>query len=129
MDGLLPLDDRILFACSRGARSAPELARKLKTDKPSVYSVLNRLVDLELLVVDEERTRLAMYETAGGVEVDYGPRGVDVTVDGGPDPREVDDGRCTATTTRGDRCKRDAKDGSQYCGLHASDEAEVPARG
>ncbi len=129
MNGMLPLDDRILFACSRGARSATELARKLKTDKPSVYSVLNRLVELKLLVVDEARAPVSMYETADAVEVDYGPRGIDVTVDGDPDPREADDGRCTATTTRGSRCKRDATSDSAYCGLHATDENETPAWG
>jgi len=120
---VLPLDDRILFACSRGARSVTELARKLKVAKPSIYPVVNRLAELELLVADGERARVTMYETAPSVEVDYGPRGVSVDIDGEGDPRKDDSGRCAATTTMGTRCKNEIPDDSHFCPVHERVEA------
>lgn len=119
----LPLDDRILFACSRGARSVTNLARKLKVAKPSIYPVTSRLVKLELLVVDESG-RVDLYETAEGVEVDYGPRGVSVDVDGEGDPRKDASDRCAATTTKGTRCQKDSRADSEFCSIHAA--AETP---
>jgi hypothetical protein len=66
-----------------------------------------------------------MYETAPGVEVDYGPRGVDVDVDvdGEGDPRKDASDRCAATTTKGTRCKNEIPDDSHFCPVHERVEA------
>jgi len=125
MGASLPLDDRILFACSQGARSVTELARKLKVAKPSIYPVVNRLVELGLLVAEDERARVTMYEPAAGVAVDYGPRGVEVDVDGNGDPRKDKSDRCAATTTQGSRCQKAACDGSEFCSIHAPTATEA----
>lgn len=36
--------------------------------------------------------------------------------------------RCTGTTKAGNRCKRDASEGSDYCAAHA-DQADAPSAG
>lgn len=96
-----------------------ELARKLKVAKPSIYPVVKRLVGLGLLVAEDERARVTIYETAAGVKVDYGPRGVEVDVDGNGDPRKDKSDRCAATTTQGSRCEKATRDGSEFCSIHA----------
>ncbi len=37
---------------------------------------------------------------------------------GGPPAAAEDDGQCQGKTKKGERCKRDAAEGSKYCSIH-----------
>lgn len=104
----LPLSDRILIAVSSQRHTARSLARLFRRDVQSVHKVLGGLEEQELVARDSDAPA-SVFELAENVEVDYRPGKILVDKDG-TDPRTngEDDGRCTAVTTRGTRCKMPA---------------------
>lgn len=115
----LPVGDRVLFAISQNLHSARSLVRELGVDQGIVYKVLGRLEELELICRRDEPGG-DVFHLAEGVDVEYRPGRLRVTDAKGDDPRQAGgpDTRCTATTTRGTRCKLDAVENG-LCGLHA----------
>lgn len=116
----LPLSDRILFAVSSQRHSARSLARLYRQDVQTIYKVLAGLENQGLVQRDEAQAA-AVFELAEDAKVEYRPGRLIVELDG-DDPRTdsggEDDGRCTAVTTRGTRCKmRVLADG--LCSHHA----------
>lgn len=113
----LPLSDRILLVLAREQHTARSLSQPFRTDIHSVRKVLNGLTALGLLDrLDENPTVFALAENA---DVEYRPGRVLVDLDG-RDPRQDADGeteRCTAVTTRGSRCKKEAVAGG-LCQIH-----------
>lgn len=118
----LPVGDRVLFAVSQNLHSVRSLVRELEIDQGILYKVLGRLEDLGLIRRREEKGG-AVFHLAEAVEVEYRPGRLRVQDADGDDPRTDDEGdgrgRCTATTTRGTRCKLDAIDNG-LCQLHSS---------
>lgn len=110
MTEALPLSDRILLTVAHQRHTARSLARLFRRDVQSVHKVLGGLEDQELVARDDDPAA-AIFQLADDVQVEYRPGRILVTKDG-TDPRTNGeaDGRCTAVTTRGTRCKMDAVD-------------------
>lgn len=114
----LPLSDRILLVLAREQRTARDLAQSFRKDIQSVRKVLGGLEDMGLLERIQTRgpSVFSVHEEA---DVEYRPGRVLVDL-GGRDPRNGGGGeedRCTAVTTRGTRCKKEAVAGG-LCQIH-----------
>jgi hypothetical protein len=122
MSEALAFSDRVLFALSRRRRTTRRLSRMFGRDIQSVYGVLEGLED-QGLVTRYDEDHPAVFELADGVDITYRPGrdASEVRIAGtGEDPRrDGDPDRCTAVTTVGERCKKDAVS-EGLCGIHGS---------
>jgi hypothetical protein len=110
--------DRVLFAISQNLHSVRSLVRELEVDQGVLYKVLGRLEDLGLIQRSDDKGGAVFY-LAEGVDVEYRPGRLRVSDADGRDPRTdgAGEGRCTATTSHGTRCKLDATD-EGLCMVH-----------